>query len=262
LPFVHGTADPIRYGTRSSQVADLWRPPHVEDKSLPVVVLVHGGFWRAHYTKALMNGLARSVVSHGWIAWNIEYRRVGIFGGGGGWPETFVDVADAIDRLARIDGVDTDRVVTVGHSAGGQLALWAGARHRLPGDVHGASVRIRPAAAVALAGLVDLTEADRLGLGGDATAKFLGGHSRDLEEVYSLASPAGLLPIGTPQLLVHGLMDSTVPPSMSSDYAERASRCGDQARFIGLEGVGHRDVINPAGRAWKETIAELERLFA
>lgn len=259
---MRGAVTTVRYGTHSSQVADLWRPPDGDGEPVPVVVLLHGGFWRAVYTKALMNGLARSVVGHGWIAFNVEYRRVGIFGGGGGWPATFLDVAAAVDHLAELEGVDTSRVVTCGHSAGGQLALWSAGRHRLAPRAPGASVRVRVAAAVSLAGVVDLSEADRLGLGGDATAKFLGGHREELEQTYEWASPAALLPIAIPQVLVHGLADTTVPPSMSENYQKRASEAGDPVRYLGLEGVEHREVINPAGSAWKATLGELETLLA
>ena len=113
----------VRYGNDRAQVAEVWRPRAAEGL-LPVVVLIHGGFWRQLYTKRLMHGLARAVAARGWIAYNIEYRRVGSFGHGG-WPETFEDVSDAIDRLAGVDGVDHQRVATCGHSAGGHLALWA-----------------------------------------------------------------------------------------------------------------------------------------
>jgi acetyl esterase/lipase len=107
-----------------------------------------------------MNKLAKAVVPRGWAAWNIEYRRVGIGGGGGGWPETFVDVAAAINHLTLIDGIDTHRVVTCGHSAGGHLALWAAARHRLPVGVPGSDVTVTVQGAVSLAGVGDLREAD------------------------------------------------------------------------------------------------------
>ena len=159
-----------RYGPERAQVCDLWRPPRragaggAEPGPVPVVVLLHGGFWRGRYTKFLMRRLAAAATAQGWAAWNVEYRRVGPGGGGGGWPDTLSDVGAAIDRLAEVDGVDLDKVVTCGHSAGGQLALWAAAR-RAP------AVGVR--AAVSLAGVVDLEAAADLGLGGDAVAAFL-----------------------------------------------------------------------------------------
>ncbi len=93
----------------------------------PGRVLIHGGYWRSIYTKALMNGLARATVERGWAAWNIEYRRVGLLGGGGGWPLTFDDISRAVDHVERLPGVDARRLVTCGHSVGGCFALWAAA---------------------------------------------------------------------------------------------------------------------------------------
>ncbi len=112
------------YGPDRAQVAEVWRPG-VEDHALPVVALIHGGFWRQIYTKRLMHRMAEAVVAHGWVAYNIEYRRVGAFGSGG-WPATFDDVSQAIEALAAVDGIDQRRVATCGHSAGGHLAPLGG----------------------------------------------------------------------------------------------------------------------------------------
>ena len=114
----------LRYGPDRAQVAELWRPGG-PDRAPPVVALIHGGFWRQIYSKRLMHGMAEAVVAHGWVAYNIEYRRVGTFGHGG-WPATFDDVSDAIEALDAVDGIDQRRVATCGHSAGGHLGLWAG----------------------------------------------------------------------------------------------------------------------------------------
>ena len=92
-------------------------------------MVIHGGFWRAQYDASLGAPLAQDLVERGWTAWNLEYRRVG---NGGGFPETFDDVAAGIDRLADVDGLDLSTVVTLGHSAGGHLAAWAAARGRRP----------------------------------------------------------------------------------------------------------------------------------
>lgn len=250
----------IRYGPHHSQVADLWRPtPGVGQP--PVLVLIHGGFWRAAYTKVLMNGLAASAIQHGWAAWNIEYRRVGLLGGGGGWPVTFHDVATAIDHLDELPGVDTDQVVAIGHSAGGHLALWAAARPRLDADRPGGPVKVPVRAAVSLAGIVDLLEANLLGLGDDATAKLLGGGPDQCADRYRLASPAALLPLGIPQVLVHGLADQVVPPSMSQHYQERATAAGDPACYLPIPGAGHRDLIEPEGPGWLATVDALKDLI-
>jgi acetyl esterase/lipase len=251
----------IRYGPHHSNVGDLWLPA-TSAAPLPVVVLIHGGFWRAVYTKRLMNGLARDVVARGWAAWNIEYRRVGFLGGGGGWPDTLLDVAAALDHLAVIeDDVDLSRVATCGHSAGGQLALWAAARGRLPPASPGAGGAVSVCGAVSLSGLVDLEEADRLGLGAQATARFLGGHWDAQPDRYRHASPRALLPLGVPQALIHAGNDSVVPPSLSLDYQALATRLGDSSRTLLVDGIGHRQLINPKGRGWATAVPELERII-
>jgi len=237
---------PLSYGPHRAQVADIWRPTHAAGK-VPVVVLIHGGFWRQLYTKRLMRGLAQAIVAHGWIAYNLEYRRVGA-GGAGGWPLTFEDVAAGINALAGIDAVDMTRIVTCGHSAGGHLALWAASPRQTGADLSRQAVRVRHA--ISLAGVVDLIEAARLGLGGGAVQALMGGGPDVVPERYAFGSPASLLPLGVPQTLIHGLNDSTVPPSLSRDYAALAVDRGDDARFVPLPGVGHMDIIDPHGAVW------------
>jgi acetyl esterase/lipase len=248
----------IPYGTHHSQSGDLWVPARATG-ALPLVVLIHGGFWRAVYTKTLMSRLARAVVARGWAAWNIEYRRLGTLGGGGGWPHTFDDVAAAVDHVRTLPGVDAGRVVTCGHSAGGTLALWAAARGGCPDGGAAAAVPVR--AAISLAGVVDLAAAQADGVGSGAVAALLGGAEARYPDRYRQASPAALLPLGVPQVLIHGLADTVVPPSQSERYVERARRAGDAARYVPLPGVGHREVIDPHGPAWDEITSTLEDAF-
>jgi acetyl esterase/lipase len=226
------------------------------------VVLIHGGFWRARPGKDVMEGLAKAVTAEGWAAWNIEFRRLGRFGGGGGWPATFVDVSAALDHLRKLDGVDPGRVVTCGHAAGGHLALWLAGRHRLPAGAPGGLGRVRVRGAVALAGVVDLRRAAELGVGDGAVAAFLGGEPKRLADRYDQASPAELLPLGVPQVLIHGLGDKTVPPALSEQYAARARAKGDAARFIPIPGAGHADLITARGPAWDATLPALRELLS
>jgi acetyl esterase/lipase len=251
----------IRYGPHHSNVGDLWLPAGSAEP-VPVVVLIHGGFWRAVYTKRLMNGLAKAVATRGWAAWNIEYRRVGFLGGGGGWPMTLTDVGAALDHLAAIeDEVDIGRVATCGHSAGGQLALWAAARGQLPAASAGAGGSVSVRGAVSLSGVVDLEEADRLGLGAQATARFMGGHCDAQPDRYRHASPRALLPLGVPQALIHAGSDGVIPPSMSREYQTLAASKGDSARYLLIDGAGHRQLIDPKGRGWAAAVSELERIL-
>jgi acetyl esterase/lipase len=211
-----------------------------------------------------MNGLARSVASRGWAAWNLEYRRVGLLGGGGGWPDTFYDIASGIDHIARIEGLDSRRVVACGHSAGGQLAVWACARNKLKlaDSESGFSSEVKLRGVVSLAGVVDLEESDKLGLGNDAASSFLSGHRNEVPDRYSMASPRALLPVSVPQILIHGSADDVVPPSMSDEYCKAASRLGDPAEYVPIQGAGHRELINPKSVAWETALRHLEDLLS
>ena len=248
----------VRYGPDRAQVAEVWRPEAAGD-ALPVVVLIHGGFWHQHFTKRLMHRLARAVTGQGWIAYNIEYRRVGPFGGGG-WPETFEDVSDAIDALERVEGVDRRRVATCGHSAGGQLALWA-ASARSTGETQPPPPSVDVCAAVSLAGVVDLAAAARQFVGRGAVQSLMGGDPDEVPNRYRLGSPTSLLPLGKPQLLLHGVPDRSVPPSLSEHYAETALSLGDPARYVPLPGVGHLDMISGRGTPYRELTAWLASVF-
>jgi acetyl esterase/lipase len=215
-----------------------------------VVVLIHGGFWRAAYDLGLMRPLAADLAARGIAAWNLEYRRVGQ--PGGGWPGTLNDVAAGVDALAVAApglGLDLDRVALVGHSAGGHLALWA-AGPPLPGSP---PRRVLARAAVSLAGVADLEAGDAERLGNGAVAAFIGAGRADAPERYLAASPIACLPLGIPQLLVHGDADDDVPVAQSRAYAAAAGAAGDHAELLELAGEGHFVVIDPSSAAWAAT---------
>jgi acetyl esterase/lipase len=191
-----------------------------------------------------MEGLCDDLASAGWAAWNLEYRRLG---GGGGWPETFEDVAAGVDHLDRLVE-DLSVVVTIGHSAGGHLALWSAARPE---------PRVRVTHAVAQAGVVDLVEAARLGLSRGVAEEFLGGSPAQVPERYELASPAAGVPLGVPQLIVHGGRDEIVPAAMSRAYASTAAAAGDRIELIIHEELGHFEHLDPRSEAWKSVRAWL-----
>jgi pimeloyl-ACP methyl ester carboxylesterase len=193
-----------------------------------------------------MTPLAIDLARRGLAVWNVEYRRVGQEGGG--WPGTFADVAAAVDHLAEVDDVDVSRVVTCGHSAGGHLSLWLAARHRLAGGV-GAAPRVRPVAAVSQAGVCDLERAWQDDLGDGAVEQLLGPLETGSERL-AAASPAALVPIGVPQLLVHGTEDDVVPVSQSRDHAAR----DPLAELVELEGADHFDVIDVGHAAWQAVV--------
>ena len=243
------------YGPGPDQHGELWIPD-VEGRH-PVVVLVHGGFWRDRYRLELMTPLADELVTCGFAAWNIEYRRVGPTGGG--WPTTLEDVADAVDHLVDLgdaEALDLTRVAVVGHSAGGHLALWIGQRGSLdPADV-GGSPRVVPRVVIGQAPVADLIDGARIGVGDGAVIDLIGGSVRDRPDAYAHASPAELLPIDVSQLIVHGLDDGVVPSEMSERYQQRVGDT-DRLSVRFFEGTDHMDVIDPAHESWRAVVAEL-----
>jgi 3-dehydroquinate dehydratase type II len=248
----------IAYGEEPDQVGDLRLPdgpgPH------PVAVIIHGGFWRDPWRRDLMDAVAVALTDRGWATWNIEYRRVG---GGGGWPSTLEDVGAAMDVLATFGaghGLDLGRVVTIGHSAGGHLALWAAARRQLPAGSPGGRPTVVPVAAVGLAPVPDLKAAHRLGLGSDAVEAFLRRSPEAGDGRYATSSPAQLLPIGAQILLIHGDADEAVPAAMSREFAGRAADAGDPVILRELEDVDHRSLIEPRSAAWQRVVGEIDAL--
>jgi acetyl esterase/lipase len=238
-----------RYGDHFHQFGDLVLPRDA-DRPLPVAVLLHPGFWREAYSLDLCDALARDLASRGWAAWNVEYRRVGEVSGGG-YPATLEDVAAAIDFLQTLDApLDLARVVTIGQSAGGHLAIWAASRE---------APAVPLAGAVSSAGTLDLRAADREGLGDGATSEFMGGHADERADAYADASPIERVPMGVPQLLVHGEADDVVPPSQSTSYAEAARAAGDEVELILRPGEDHFVHMDPAAGAWGDVVAWLGR---
>lgn len=248
----------LAYGTGDYQFGELYLP----EKQGPcaVVMLIHGGYWRARYGLELMQGLAEDLARRGIAAWNIEYRRVG--NSGGGWPGTFLDVARAADclcELATIYELDLSKVVAMGHSAGGHLALWLAARSRIPAEspIHTPEQPLALAGAISLAGVLDLHMAYQLHLSNDAVVELLGAGPDDVSARYVAASPASLLPLGVPQVLIHGTADAHVPIQVSQHYAAASRAAGDTLSYFEPEGVDHFDVINASTEIWELTVRAL-----
>ena len=233
----------LAYGDEPRQYGDL-RLPAI-DGLLPLGVVVHGGAWKATYNLIHAGHLCAALGEAGIATWNVDYRSVG--DPGGSWPGAGDDVAAAVafaSDLAERYPLDPDRIVLVGHSAGGQLALCAAKRAQLP--------------VVALAAVSDLREsAERVGSDG-AVATFLGGMPDEVPDRYAAASPRQHLPLGVRQILVHGDADADVPYAQSVAYAEVA---GDEAELVTLEGAGHFELIDPAASYWPRVLAAVQALL-
>ena len=248
------------YGSAPSQFSELWRPSGVGP--WPVVVMVHGGSWSDSTDRTLMDDIAGDLADQGIAVWNIEYRRLGE--DGGGFPGTFEDVAAAIDDLAtRADelGLDTGRVVFVGHSAGGQLALWAAARDRLPAGTVGAGPDLLPRSVVALAPVTDLEGCARQGALEGTCALVMGASPDEEPGRYDRFSPLALVPLGVPQRLFHGAVDDVVPLSDNEAYVQAATGAGDDATLTVQPDANHFTVLQPDSPAWAQVRDTIQQLL-
>ncbi len=228
------------YGPAPEHEADLRLPagggPH------PVAVLLHGGFWRARFTRAIMAALATDLTDRGWATWNVEYRRVG---SGGGASATLDDVRRAIEFVGDLDQpLDLARLVVIGHSAGGQLALCAASSPSV-------------AQVVSLAGVCDLVAAAHQAIGDNAAVEFIGATPAQRPGDYALADPRQRLPTGVDVLLVHGDADDRVPVQLSRDYAAAARAAGDTVSLLELPEVDHFALIDPRSTVWPTIAARL-----
>jgi acetyl esterase/lipase len=246
----------LRYGAEPLQFGDLRLPE--EPGPHPCAVAIHGGFWRNRYTLEHLGHLCAALTAAGIATWSIEYRRIG--DPGGGWPGTFQDVVLAtrsvFDNAARHD-IDPNRIIAIGHSAGGHLASWLAGAGNVPEDspIRSSSLPLR--AAVSLAGVLDLRRAWELRLSEGVVQDLLGGDPDDVPDRYAAASPVELVPGGVPHLLVHGDDDDIVPIELSERYREAATAHGDDVTMLVLPHTGHFELIDPESLVWPEVLAAI-----
>jgi acetyl esterase/lipase len=241
-------AERLAYGTDQSQFGELRLP--AGGGPFPAAIVIHGGFWRSKYGLEYIRRLCDALANVGIATWNIEYRRIG--NPGGGFPGTLDDVALARDYFTSITSrfkLDSSRIIAIGHSAGGHLALWlASQKNILTG-------------AISLAGVVDLRRGWELKLSNNVVGELLGGSPDEVPERYAFASPIERLPIGIPQRLFHGTADADVPLEISERYVQAARSRGDDATLIALPDASHYDPVDPRTKEFAQVRSAAMKLL-
>lgn len=243
----------LRYGADESQFGDLRLPPGGKTPKgpHPLLMNIHGGYWRARYDLQHASHLCAALTKDGIATFNLEYRRVG--NPGGAWPGTFEDVVNGLKYIrqhAAEHNIDSKRTIVMGHSAGGQLALCLA--HRTP-DLVGA---------VSLAGVLDLQKAYDLHLSNDAVVEFMGGTPQQMRDHYQEASPMDISIPKVRQVIVFGDKDDVVPPAFSRDYVAAKKQRGENVEALEIAGAGHFEVIDPESAAWTPIAQAVKRLIA
>ena len=266
----------LPYGPGDFHFGDLRLPTLAPGKLAPVLVFLHGGWWKAEYGLDYGGHLCAALKAAGIVTWSLEYRRVG--NPGGGFPGTLEDVAagyDFLETLARTYPLDLHRVIVSGHSAGGQLAFWLAGRPHLPETGPFAALRgagppstARPRAVIAFAGAVDLHLV--IDLSGWFTfahdkqqvLNFIGASPAQAPDRYRVANPGDLLPLNVPQILIQGTADDQIPPGLPQRWAERSRRNGELVTLDIIPGADHFDIVDPRSKAWPRVLAAIQHAFA
>ncbi len=239
----------IPYGDDPLQFGELRLPKGAGP--YPVAILIHGGCWLSEFDITHLRKLAAAITETGLATWALEYRRVG--NPGGGWPGTFRDVARGADHLrilAKSYPLDLDRVLAVGHSAGGHLALWLAARAKLTGrEPFRAENPVLPGAVLGLAPAPDLAYLHEQAVCDRVIDKLLGGSPDSQPDRYAMGSPMNLVPLGVPQILLLGHHDDNWAP-VGHRYFEAAKATGDDVRIVEAPESGHFEMIDPDSTTW------------
>lgn len=252
----------IAYGKDPLQFGELRLPKGAG--SFPVVVIIHGGCWLNSFSYEHITRISQAFADEGIAAWTLEYRRLG--DKGGGWPGTFLDAAAGTDHLrvlAKKYPLDLKRVVALGHSAGGHLALWLASRESLPKS-SALYVRnpLKLAGVVPLAAISDLKTYSKgpPDSCNSAVAKLMGGEPSEVAQRYAEASPRERLPLKVPARFIHGDMDSIVPLKQSADFVSAANR--ESVQMTTVEGVGHFELVSVQSVSWRTVLAAVKELTA
>lgn len=254
---VHRTR--VAYGEHPSQFGHIYHP--LEEADLPAVmrpvVLIHGGYWTTEFGLTIESAIARQYAERGALVWNIEYRRVGE--DGGGWPNTGRDVVAAIrafddavrDRLpeAVAHRVDWNSVAVVGHSAGGQLAIWATVQLR----AHTQKARITTV--VAQGAALDLVAAGQVGR--ESVCALMGRPFDQAPDRYRAASPMHQEPFDAHVVVIHGDKDTAIPVELAREYVRAVGERGQSVELVVVADEGHDAFVDPRSVCNRQTIRAL-----
>jgi acetyl esterase/lipase len=256
----------VRYGTHPDHVVDVRLP--AGHPTGPLVIFVHGGFWKAEYDRVHTAPLAVDLAAHGYPVATIEFRRLGQEGGG--WPGTFADVAAAVARVPELIAAhlsargrsvpDLTRPILAGHSAGGQLALWCAGSAAATGCGGTGTAAGAVRGVLALAPVADLVLGHRLGLDDGAVAALLGGGPDEVPDRYAAVDPMRSLPLRVPTVVLHGTEDDRVPVEVSRSYAAAARESGADVSLVELPDTEHFAVIDPRSAVWSTVLGALREL--
>ncbi|MEM7250243.1 MAG: alpha/beta hydrolase [Pseudomonadota bacterium] len=243
----------VAYGPERRHFGDVYLPSQGDAPAggWPIALLVHGGCWRDQFGLEPLGQLAAALAEQGVVVWNIEFRRLG---GGGGWPTTFLDVARAADHIPSLRErfpIDPTRAIAVGHSAGGHLVLWLASRFSIPVESElASSAPFQFHAAVALAGIPDLSRASDQAICRGAPAELVGGAPSEFPARYHAASPYERLPLRRRQVHVIGGEDALVPASYVRECVGRANAVDDDVSLVVVPEAGHFEIVTAGSVAW------------
>ncbi|WP_245551720.1 alpha/beta hydrolase family protein [Gordonia hirsuta] len=259
--------EPIRYQYPTTTAdrdndqnwVDLFLPPGERvDNATPLVVLIHGGAWKSEIGADSFVTFAQRLAERGMAVYNVEYRRVGA---GGGWPTTFADVAAALDYIPNVQranpSVNLDDVVVAGHSAGGQLSMWAGTRHNLKDNEVGAKPKFRPSQVISISGPVDMVTA--VEMGDKAIVGALGGTPDDIPERYAMVDPIQNIDPSIPTIAINGDADRTVPAVLGQNYVAAAKKRGGRSTFVMIPGANHVSLVTPNNPQFMTVLETISR---
>ncbi|MEM1123714.1 MAG: alpha/beta hydrolase [Bacteroidota bacterium] len=252
----------VPYGDEELQFGELRTP--LSNDTFPLVIFIHGGCWLSDYGLDYLSAASGDLVKEGYAVWTPEYRRVG--DEGGGYPNTFKDVQASINyarTLADIYPLDLEKVVIMGHSAGGHLALWLATQQNLSKSSRLYDEKPLPVKGIlSLAGITDLKAYDAVGNScSSAVSKLLKANQAGLDARFYKCSPINLLPSNIPMTLIQGAQDTIVSTEQGNAFAAQAQKEGDQVKVLTVEKAGHFDMVSPHSAAWGVIKVELDKLM-